>query len=70
MNRSAFTKNSHTNIPVVLFLDEMVPGSECYQVGIVGWSGYGNRPGTPNVRMAQLVSQALQLIAIKVVIVP
>ena len=50
---------------VGLLLDEVVPGPEGDQVGVVGGGGDGHRPGAPHVGVAQLVGQLLQLIGLK-----
>ena len=55
---------------VMFFLYEMVPGPEGYQVGVVSRSRDRNRSGTPNVGVAQLEGELLELICFKVVVVP
>ena len=39
-------------------------------MGVVGGGGDGDAPGAPDVGVAQLVGQLLQLIRVKVVIIP
>lgn len=55
---------------VVFLLDEVVAGAERDQVRVVRGRRDGHRPGTPHVRVAQLVREALQLVGPEVVVVP
>ena len=55
---------------VMLLLDQMVPGPEGHQVGVVSRRRDGHGPRAPHISMAQLVRQLLQLIRIKAVVVP
>ena len=55
---------------VVLLLHQVVPGPEGHQVGVVGRGRDGDGPGAPDVGVAQLVGQLLQLVSIEVVIIP
>lgn len=55
---------------VVLLLHQVVPGAEGHEVRVVGRRGDGHGPSAPHVRVAQLVSQALQLVRPEVVVVP
>ena len=55
---------------VVLLVDDVVPGPDGHQVGVVGGGWDGDTPGAPGVGVAQLVSQLLELIRVKVVIIP
>lgn len=57
-------------VPVVLLLDQVVTGAECHQVGIVSRRWDGDGAGTPDVRVAELIRQALELVGVKVVVVP
>ena len=47
-----------------------LPRSEGHQVRVVGGGGDGDTPGAAHVGVAQLVSQLLELIRVKVVIIP
>ena len=55
---------------VVLLLHQMVAGSEGHQVGVVGRGRDGDGPGAPDVGVAQLVGQLLQLVSIEMIIIP
>ena len=55
---------------VVLLVYDVVPGPDGHQVSVVGGGGDGDAPGAPDVGVAQLVGQLLQLISVKVVIIP
>ena len=57
-------------LDVVLLVDDVVPGPDGHQVGVVGGGGDGDRPGAPGVGVAQLVGQLLQLVSIEVVVIP
>ena len=50
---------------VGLLLHEVVPGPEGDQVGVVGGRGDGDGPRAPDVGVAQLVSQLLQLVSLE-----
>ena len=54
----------------ILSLLSSSPSSEGDQVGVVGGGGDGDAPGAPDVGVAQLVGQLLQLVSVKVVIIP
>ena len=54
----------------MLFLHQVVPGPEGHQVGVVGRGGDGDGPGAPDVGVAQLVGQLLQLVSVEMVIIP
>ena len=58
------------NIPVMFFLHKMVACSEGYEMGVIRRSGYGNRPCAAHIRVTQLISQTLQLIRVKMIIIP
>jgi len=65
------TSRQVTSLPaVVLLLHQVVPGPEGHQVGVVGRGGDGDGPGAPDVGVAQLVGQLLQLVSIEMIIVP
>ena len=55
---------------VVLLLHQMVAGSEGHQVGVVSRGRDGDGPGAPDVGVAQLVGQLLQLVSIEMIIIP
>ena len=55
---------------VVLLVDDVVPGPDGHQVGVVGGGGDGDTPGASGVGVAQLVSQLLELISAEAVVVP
>lgn len=54
----------------MLFLHQVVPGTEGHQMGVVGgcWDGHG--PSTSDVGVTQLVGQHLELVSVEVIIVP
>ena len=54
----------------MLFLHQVIPGSEGDQVGVVRRRRDGHRPGTPHVRVAQLVGQDLKLVRVEPVVIP
>lgn len=55
---------------VMFLLHQMVSGPESHQVGIVGRCWYAHRSGAPYVGVAELISETLKLIALKMVVVP
>ena len=55
---------------VVLLLHQMVAGSEGHQVGVVSRGRNGDGPGAPDVGVAELVGQLLELVSIEMIIVP
>jgi hypothetical protein len=55
---------------VVFLLDEVVAGPECYEVSVICWSRNRDTAGATHVSVAELIGQALQLIRVKVVIIP
>ena len=57
-------------VQVVLLVDDVVPGPDGHQVGVVCGGGDGHGPGAPGVGVAQLVGQVLQLVRTQVVVVP
>lgn len=60
-----------TSFPrVMLLLNQVVSGAEGHEMRVVSRRGDGHWPSASHVRVAQLVSQALQLIRPEVVIVP
>lgn len=48
----------------------MVSGPERHQVGVICGGRYRYAPGTPDVSVAHLISEHLQLISREVVVVP
>ena len=54
----------------MFLFDEMVSCSEGDEMSVVGRGGYGDRPGATDVSVTQLVSQSLQLVSRKSVVVP
>ena len=59
------------SLPTVVFLlHQMVASSEGHQVGVVRRGGDGDGPGAPDVGVAQLVGQLLELVSIEMIIVP
>lgn len=54
----------------MFLLNKVIPSSEGHQVSIISRGRYGDRAGTPDVCMTQLVGEALQLVAVKVVVIP
>ena len=50
---------------IMLLLHQMVAGSEGHQVGVVGRGRDGDGPGAPDVGVAQLVGQLLQLVSLE-----
>ena len=48
----------------------MVPRPECYQMGIVSRGWDTDRASAPHVGMTELVGELLELIGIKVVVIP
>lgn len=46
----------------MLFVHQVVAGTESHQMGIVGWCWDGDRAGAAYIRVAQLVGEDLQLI--------
>jgi len=57
-------------ITVMFLLHQMVPGPEGHQVSVVGrgWDGHGS--GAPDVGVAQLVCEDLQLVSVEAVVIP
>ena len=55
---------------VVLLLHQVIASPEGHQVGVVGRGGDGDRPGAPDVGVAELVGQLLELISVEMVIIP
>ena len=39
-------------------------------MSIVSWSWDGDRPGAPDIGVTQLIGQLLQLISVKMVVIP
>ena len=56
--------------PVVFSVHQVVAGTECHQMGVVGRCGYADRAGASYIGMAHLVGELLQLVRIQVVVVP
>lgn len=54
----------------MFFVHQVVAGTEGHQVGVVGWRRDGDGAGTAHVRVAQLVSEQLELISSEAVVVP
>ena len=63
-------KKCQSGKPVMFFLYEMVPGPEGNQVSVICWGGYGHAPSTPDVCMAQLISQHLEFVRVEVIVIP
>lgn len=55
---------------IVLFIHQMVPGSEGHQVCIVGRGRDGHGARAANVGVAQLVREDLQLVRREAIVVP
>lgn len=55
---------------IVFFLDQVVPGSECHQVSVVCRCWNRNGTGAPDIGVAQLIRQALELVRLEVIVVP
>lgn len=55
---------------VVLLLHQVVARPEGHQVGVVGGGGNADGASAAHIRVAQLVCEALQLIRVKVVVIP
>ena len=55
---------------VVLLLHQVVAGAEGHQVGVVGRGGDGDAASAPDIGVAQLVRQLLQLVRVEVIVVP
>lgn len=64
------TWSFHCHLPVVFFVHKMVSCSECYQVSIIGWCGDRNRSCAAHICVAELISQQLEFICSKTVIIP
>ena len=62
------TSNEHP--PVVFLLHEMVARPERDEMRVVRGGGDGHGPRAPHVGVAQLVREALKLVAVEVVVVP
>src|SRR6218665_252162 len=69
-NKTKIQYNTILLLPVVLFLDEMIPSAECNEMRIVGRRRDGDAAGAAHVRVAQLIGQHLEIIRIEVVVVP
>jgi len=61
---------SHPRSPVMLFVHQMVAGTEGHETGVVGWRGDGDRAGAAHVGVAQLVGENLQLISREPIVIP
>ena len=48
----------------------MIAGAECDEVSVIGGGGDRDAPGTPDVRVTQLVRQHLELVRAEVVVIP
>ena len=57
-------------VQVVLLVDDVVPGPDGHQVGVVGGGGDGDGARAPHVGVAQLVGQLLKLVSVEVVVIP
>ena len=55
---------------VVLLLHQVVAGTEGNQVSVVRRSRNGNAASAPDVGVAQLVGELLQLVRIEVIVIP
>lgn len=58
------------NIPVVLFVHQVITGPEGHQVGVVGRRRDGDGARAAHVGVTQLVGEDLQLVRREVVVVP
>jgi len=54
----------------MVLLHQVVPRPERHQMGIVGWCWDADRTSAAHVGVAELVGELLQLIGIKVVVIP
>lgn len=54
----------------MFFVNQVVTGTECHQVGVIGWCRNGDRAGAAHVGVAQLVCEDLQLIRGEMVVIP
>ena len=54
----------------MVLLHQMVACAECHQVRIVGWCRDGHAAGTADIRMAQLIGEALKVISGEVIVIP
>ena len=57
-------------LPFSLSFGQMEPCSECHQMCIISGGWNRHRTGAPNVSVAQLVGQGLNLIGFEVIIIP
>ena len=55
---------------VVVLVHQVVSRSKRHQVCVVGGGGDGDGARAPNVGVAQLVSQLLELVSVEVVVIP
>lgn len=56
--------------PVMFFIHQMVTGTEGHQVGIIGWRRDGDWARTAHISVAQLVSEQLEFISSKTIVIP
>lgn len=54
----------------MILLHKMISSSKCNQMGIICWSRDGHTSCTPDVRVAHLIGEDLQLISHKPVVIP
>lgn len=54
----------------MLFVHQMVAGTEGHQVGVVGRCRDGNWAGTAHIGVAQLVGEQLELVSSKTIVIP
>ena len=54
----------------MVFVHQVIAGSESHQPGVVGRSGDGDGAGAADVGVAQLVGEELQLVSSEAVVIP
>ena len=55
---------------VVLLLNQVVSCPECHQVRVVGRGWNADRPGATDICVAELICELLQLVGVKVIVIP
>ena len=63
-------KQSSLSILSISHVSSWLPRSEGYKMRVVGGGGYGDWACAPDIGVAQLICQLLQLISIKMIIIP
>ena len=56
------SKSDVVLLPVVVFVDEVVSGSEGHQMGVVGGGWDGDTPSASDIGVTQLVGEGLDVI--------